>query len=51
MSSYSYDYSNDESWDKKQAQRKARKEQKRLRRLKRKKELGELRKKSWGKLF
>ena len=51
MSSYSYDYSDDESWDKKQELRKARKEQKRLRRLKRKKELGELRKKSWRKLF
>jgi len=51
MSSYSYDYSDDESWDKKQELRKARKEQKRLRKLKRKKELGELRKKSWGKLF
>ena len=51
MSSYSYDYSDDESWDKKQELRKARKEQKRLRRLKRKKESQELRKKSCGKLF
>ena len=51
MSSYSYDYSDDESWDKKQELRKARKEQKRLRRLKRKKEIKEKREKYWGKLF
>ena len=51
MSSYSYDYSDDESWDKKQELRKARKEQKRLRRLERKKESQELRNKHWGKLF
>ena len=51
MSSYSYDYSDDKSWDKKQELKKARKEQKRLRRLKRKKELKEKREKYWGKLF
>ena len=51
MSSYFYDYSDDESWDKKQELRKARKEQKKLRRLKRKKEIIEKRKKYWGQLF
>ena len=51
MASYSYDYTDDESWDKKQFQRKARKEQKRLRRLERKKEIKEKREKYWGKLF